>query len=203
MDVASPKLEAMGITPDDPSFQAMQATEPATKEEEVALGRALESIMDFMYSEEGMASIVQVINADERPLYQSLPEIGKMLITKAQSDLQSQGIDPESSIYFGEGGLLQQIPLMLFDLAEQMGKPGADDEDQLAATVISMYKMAGEHIEQTKDADAQREAVELGQEVALTDDDGSVMDPAQFTKKYAKKGKNVLEESVQKGLLEI
>lgn len=194
------------IDVDDPSFRPLQGELDASPEEEEAAARAMAHIMDFLYSEEGMASVVQVMNQDSRQLYEIVPDIGAMLIQKAQSDLIADGLEPSAEIYFAEGGLLQQVPVMLFELAEQLGKPGAEDEDQLAAATIGLYKKAGDHVLKGKDQAAIEEAVSMGQDVVLAKEDGTREDPEKFAKRARAEEEGEISEkrlpaAVKKGLL--
>lgn len=190
-----------GITVDDPSFAPLQGQVDASPEDEAALGQAMGSIMEFMYSEEGMAAVAQVINQDDRQLFELVPELGAMLIKKAQSDLSADGVQINPDVYFGEGGLLQTVPLMLFELAEQLGKPGADDEDQLAAATIGLYQKAGDHVLKSKNEEALHEAASLGEDVVLAQKDGSREDREKFAKRVAKAEDDALPASIKKGLL--
>lgn len=197
LDPISPELEPLEEGLADPSFSPLQGSEEAGPEEEQALGEALAAAMDFAYSEEGMAKIVQVFQQDDRPLFESVADIGAMLVQKALTEIPAQDKDTKSAIVFGEGGLLQQVPPLLFEIAEQIGRPGAEDPDQLSAAVINLYKKAGEHVLESGDEQAKQEVQELGQEVALAGED----DPQKFAKRVAKEEENDLSSSIKKGLL--
>jgi len=200
----NPDVEAgMESGLEDPTFAPMRGTEDASPEDEQALGEALNIIMEFAYSNEGMAAIVEIFNQDDRELYEQVPDIGAMLLQKAHTELTSRGMKPSADIFFGDGGLLQQVPPLLFEIAEQIGKPGAEDDDQLAAATIGLYKKAGEHVLASKDDRAIQEALSLGEEVLLQDSDGTQMSRAKFTKQELGRKKKGLEQSVKKGLLEI
>lgn len=182
-----PTMEQLEVGMDDPQLMQLQATEDASPEQEQMLGEHLASVMDYLYSEKGMAAIVNAFNQDERPLFESVPQIASMILEKEYSKMQQKG-EVDSTIFFGEGGLLQQLPPLLFDIAAQIGRPGAEDPDQLSAAVIGLYKRAGEHIMESGDADAIAEAHALGAETLMTQQDGSIASPETLMKASAPSG---------------
>jgi hypothetical protein len=192
--------EASQVTTDDPQLSLLQGSEEASPEQEQMLGEAMIGLQEFMYSEEGMAKIAQIFQQDERPLYQSVPDVAEMLLQKVHTDMSGDG-EVDAAIFFGEGGLLQQLPPMLFEIAASLGKPGADDPDQRSAALIGTYKKAGEFILAKGDEDAVSEAARLGQEVLMTQDDGSLATPQQFMKQNLQSGKEDLPNRINQNLL--
>lgn len=182
---------------DDPQLRALQATEDADPEQEAALGKVMTETMEFMYSEKGLAKIAQIFKADDRPLYQQVPDIGAMILERVYND--NPEIDP--TVWFGEGGMLQQMPQMLFEIAAQLGKPGTDDPDQMTAALIGMYKKAGEHILDKGDENAREEARSLGAEALMTQDDGQIATPEQYMKKHKSAGMASVPDRVNTSML--
>lgn len=195
------ELGELDVGMDDPQLRAMQGTEAASPEEEQALQKALGIIAEHLYSEEGMAKVMRVIDREDQELYETVPQIAEAFIKKAMQEMRRGEEEIPSSIYFGEGGLLQMVPVMLFEMAEQMGRPGAEDPDQLSAAVMNMHKIAGEHILKGGEESAQREARLLGEETVLTNDEGELEDTEVFAKKVNKSGKEDLQASIKQGLL--
>ena len=185
---------------EDPQIQQLTGTEDASPEEEQQLGEALVTAKEFMYSEKGLAAIANVFQQDDRQLWQTIPEVGTMILEKVHGEMPGA----DGSIFFGENGLLQQMPVLLFEIAEQLGVPGYDDPDQLAAATMGLYKSVGEYLTERGDEDAMREAQRLGQEVLLTQDDGSMMAPVKMGEKMAKIDEPQMKQvagSVKQGLL--
>lgn len=201
LNMIDPMLEEMEVGLADPSFAPLQGAEPASPEEEKALSEALASVMEYAYSEQGMAKIVQVFQQDDRQLFEVVPDVGAMLLQKAAGELAGAEGDVPSTVFFGEGGLLQQVPPLLFEIAEQLGVPGAEDPDQLSAATIGLYKKAGEYILQKGDEQAREEAISMGKEAVLANEDGSVQDPKKFAERAMKEDKRSLDADIKKGLL--
>ena len=195
------ELEAGADYMNDPQLSNMVANEDASPEQEQMLGEAIVGIMDFVYSEEGMASIVQIFNQDQRELYEQVPDIGEMILQKAYADMASSGQEPDSAVFFGDGGLLQQLPPMLFEIAETIGKPGADDPQQMEAAMIGLYQKAGQYILDKDDTDAKQQAIQLGMETILTGEDGELMEPAQIQKQMKTSAQKEVPAGVRQGLL--
>lgn len=178
----------------DPQIANMAGTEEASDAEEGQLKEAMIIAQEWLYSEEGMAAAANVLQDESQELWQSIPEIGTMLLEKVHTDMPP---DTDPSIYFGENGLIQQVPAMLFEVAEELGVPGSDNPDVLAAATIGLYKSVGEYLNERGDKDAREQALMLGQETLLTGDDGQMMTPEKF------RGKALKESGVvpkQKGL---
>ena len=203
LDVEALDLAQQGMGIDDPQLQSLQATEDADPEAEAQLKEGLAIFHDYLGSEEGMAAIAQVFNQDQRPLYESVPDAGAAVVQKVHGDLQATYGEVDPAVFFGEGGLLQQVPPYLFEIAAAQGKPGADDPDQQTAALIGMYKKAGEYILDKGDKEAVAEAVRLGQDTLLTQEDGSMATPEAFQKEALGKAKTALPDQVNTNLLGI
>ena len=187
------QMEQLEVGLDDPQMQNFQGSVAATPEEDAAMSGALADVGEFMYSEKGMAAIMRGLN-QERPLWEVVPEISKMILEKSHNDMKSKNKGKiDSSLFFGEGGLLQQVPSMLFEIAEQMGRPGATDPEEIQAAIIGTYKKAGEWVLEQGDEASIAEAHALGAETLLTQPDGSMASPKQFMKQSQDAGMKSLK----------
>lgn len=168
----------IGTDPDDPQFNAVKGSEPATEEEDRAMSGYLADAMEFIYSEKGMPVVMRALKQDV-PLFETIPQLTKLILEKTLGDMKkAKAVD--SSMFFGEGGLLQQIPLELIQVAQSIGIPEAQDQDTISASVIGAYKAAGEHVLASQDEDSIIEAQGVGAEMLLTQPDGSVAAPHQM-----------------------
>lgn len=165
---------------EDPQLQNLSGTEEASDDEERQLALAMDKAMEWMYSEDGMAAIANMFQQDSRELWETIPEVGTMVLEKVHTDMPP---DTDGSVWFGQGGMLQQMPSLLFEIAEQLQVPGYDDPDQLAAATIGLYKKVGEYLIERGDKEAAQQAMALGQETLLTGEDGEMMTPEQVAKK--------------------
>ena len=177
----------------DPALGPITPDEPATEEEERALGEATISMMEFLYSDEGLANVTNALKQDNRELFEKIPEIAMPMLQKVKAEHP----DADATTFFGGGGLIQTVVDALLELAKQEGLPGAEDEQQAQATVINMYRLVGEFISETGDEGSLDEAQNLSMEMALTQPDGSMMPPNQFKAK-----KDELGDSIRQGLLQ-
>lgn len=161
----------------DPMFDHVKADEAASDGAEVVLGVAMEEVGRILYDEGGANDVAEMLKNDERPLYQSLPEIAVPFLTKAYQVVQETAEDDEvSDVMFGEGGVLTQVVDALFDVADMAGHPEAQDEDQYAAALIGVFNKVGEHISNEGDEAAMSEIADLGMSMAATNPDGSMND---------------------------
>ena len=181
----------------DPALQHLQADEPASEEEEELAGAGLVDMMDFAFSEQGLANIVQALEQSPDELYTSVPQVVVPMLQRAKEkvDAAAQGNTAPPSVFFGEGGLITQAVDIVFDIADQIQVPGFDDPDQYAAALMGTFKTIGESILDSGDENAIRETNELAEQMALTNPDGTERPRDFFSKK------NELSASVEEGLL--
>jgi hypothetical protein len=162
----------------DPMFSHITPDEPATQEEEMVRGVALEEVGRVLAEEGGAQDVMNMIEArSDEDLFKVLPEIAAPILMKAYSVAKQAGeADEAATVVFGENGLIQEVVGQLFELAETVGHPGAADQDQYAATLIAVYNKAGEHIDQTGDTAAREQVAELATRMAATNPDGTMND---------------------------
>jgi hypothetical protein len=162
----------------DPQFNAVKGSEPASPQQDRQMAGHLADALEFIYSDKGLPAITRGLKSD-LPLYESVPKLTKVILEKTLANMkEANAVD--SAIFFGEGGLLQQIPQELFGLAQTLGVQGADDQDQISAALMGTYKMAGEHLLEQGDEESLIEAQALGAEMLLTQPDGSIGSPVQM-----------------------
>jgi hypothetical protein len=181
----------------DPMLNHLQADEAASPEAEKLVATGLTDMMDFAYSEEGLANIVQVIDKPNGELWQTIPEVAIPLLqrTKNTLDEEAEGGEAPPEVYFGDGGLITQVVDLLFDIAAEVQAPGFDDPDQFAAALMGTFKAVGEHIIESGDEVAIEQARSLADDMALTSPSGEQYPPDHFAKK------NPVAAGVEQGLL--
>jgi len=159
----------------DPMFDHVRADEAASEGAEMVLGVAMEEIGRILYDEGGAEDVRQMLESDQRPLYEKLPEIAVPFLTKAYQIVQETAEDDEvADVMFGEGGVIQQVVDSLIDVADMAGDPEARDEDVYAASLIGVYNKVGEHIDAEGDEAAKAQIAELGIDMASTNPDGTM-----------------------------
>jgi len=144
-------------------FETLTPDEEASPEEEEAMALAMHKFMSDMYSEETMPKVANVLHQDKRPLYEVIPDMLQPMLLAAKGEIEEITDEPApASIFFSEGGMLQTGVSLLFEMAQTLAIPGADDPDQFSAALMNIYKKAGEHILETGDKEAMAEALEMG-----------------------------------------
>jgi hypothetical protein len=94
---------------------------------------------------------------------------------------------------------------MVLDLAEQLQLPHANDKDTISATMINMYKKAGETILKEGNKTAAKEAIEMGAEMALMGENGKSRHPDEIMNEAKAEGpppeRQPLAAGIEQGLL--
>jgi len=197
-DPAQENLEE-GYGRDDPRLDAVRADEPADDEEEQQLGTVLVALQEWLYSEEGMANVVNMLNkGSDGELFDKIPKIVVPILEK----IHKENPEFESSVYFGENGAIQQAVEMVFEIAEQEEMPGSEDGDQASASLINTFRAVGEKVLEMGDEASIAEAKRIGsQQVRTNPDDGTVQDEESYREDMKETGKKAREEQSQRGLL--
>lgn len=196
-------MEGQEGTVDPMISQNLMGDEAATEEEEQLLAIGSVDMQEYLFSEEGLAAVTQVLNGAPDQLYSVIPQIAVPLLHRAKNTIDSSGQPAPSSVFFGDGGLLGHSVDLIFDIAAELEIPGYNDPDQYAAAIIGVYKAAGEEIIDTQDGESMLQARELGVDMALTAPDGSRLPDDHYAEAPAAAGaqQDPLAAGVQQGLL--
>lgn len=182
-------------------FGPITPDEPASKEEEIALGIGMHTMMEKLADEKFIPKVANLLHQDQRPLMQVIPELLKPMLLAIKSEVEKETGEPApASIFFAEGGLMQEGVDRLFEFAQALDIPGSDDPDMYSAALMNIHKMAGEHVLETGDEAAISEALELGGDMVAASYGAKDLDDAQniLNKQMRKKG---VSDSVEQGLL--
>jgi hypothetical protein len=173
-------------------FQTLTPDEDASQEEEEALAIGLSHIMENLYSDEGLPKFANVLHQDQRELWQAIPDLLEPALHAAKDEIEEVTDEPApGSVFFAEGGLLQEGVSRMFELAQQLGLPGADDPDQYSAALANTYKKAGEYIMAEGNEDTIQEVLSLGGDLVAESEVGVAdQDEAQkvLSKRLKKRG---------------
>lgn len=175
----------------DPRLQHLVADEEVEPHEEQIMGEALIDMNEWLYSDKGLAAVVQALKAGGREPFESIPDVVVPMLQK----VQTTNPDADAVTFFAEGGLIQEAVDRVIEIAEAEGIPGIEDEEQKQAAIINLYRMVGEHIIRTQDKEAIGEAKGLANTMARTTDDGSLAPPESFAQKN-----DMLRDEVKQGL---
>jgi hypothetical protein len=156
-------------------FQSLTPDEEASPEEEEAMSVGMHHMMDNLYSDEGLPKFANVMHQDQRELFLVISDILVPMLQAARQEIEEITDEPApASVFFSEGGLLQSGVMMLFDLAQQLQLPGAQEPDQFAAALQKTYINVGKHLQETGDEEAMQEAIALGGDLVA---EGEVGEP--------------------------
>jgi len=187
------------VDPYDPAFSPVNPEEPATAEEEGDLAAMYDLFHSYLYSEEGMAKVSQVLQNDKREIGLVVPDILAPMLLKTKLDLEKQkGRPVDTSVFVAEDGMFTLGTESIFDLAQQLAIPGAENKDQFAAALIGMWAKMGEHIENSNDEESIREAKKLGVDMLAARDDGTVEGANELKMRLMNKDRVV--DGVRRGL---
>lgn len=135
------------------------ATEEVSPEVDAQHTAALEAMVDFVHGPAAEKLVDTMASAPE--LWRGVGDVATDVVTgvKRQLDSQRQEVDP--TIFFAEDGLLHNSIDLLFELAQEAGLPGSEDEDQYGASLMWLMKNVGESIVKDNDELAVEEAENL------------------------------------------
>lgn len=182
-------------------FGPVTPDEPASREEEVALGIGLHTMMEKLADEKFIPKVANLFHQDQRPLMQVIPDLLEPMLLSVKNEVEKQTGEPApASIFFAEGALIQEGIDRLFEFAQALDIPGSDDPDMYSASLMNMHKKAGEYILESGDEGAISEALELGGDMVAASYGASDLDDAQvmLNKQMRKKG---VPDAVEQGLL--
>jgi hypothetical protein len=181
----------------DPMLRHLEGEEAASPEVEAMAQAGIIEMKEWAASEDGLASIVQVLDGEAAELWKTIPEIAIPMLQKSKILVDGLAEEPTapSEVFFGDGGLITQAVDILFDVANEIQAPGFEDPDQYAGALMGTYKAVGEHILENDDEVAIEEARSLANDMALTSPSGEQLPPDYYAKK------NPVAAGVEQGLL--
>lgn len=156
--------------PRDPGLDNLAASEPASEEEHAMLADTMVPALDFLYGK-GLPATVEALSAGPQ-LYLTASEVAFEVVKKQHID----NPNIPSTIYFGQDGAMQQTIDAVFDIAQASEVPGSKDKDQYAASVVNLWRLAGEYIADSGDEESMAQAEELMINVAMAEEGGEVME---------------------------
>jgi hypothetical protein len=184
----------------DPAARHVLPEEPASREEEEALSKQVLPALEYIY-DTGLPKVITAMKSNP-DLYDGISQVAVQVIKKQHADATKNGVPVNPSVYFGENGMMHTVVDALTEVAQQAKLPGAFDQDQYAAALINTFRLVGEHISNSGDEAAMGEAEELLMDMALTLEDGTMLETREQADEVAmaQTRDNALQQSVQKGL---
>jgi hypothetical protein len=150
---------------DEPALHPLQGEDEASPQEERQLMQVVQGSADTIFGDKMSAFINQLKSGSSQGGKENLYDPASFAVMQVlllqKQELEKTGEKAEPAVFFAESGAVPLVTDMVFDLAKQLQLPGADDQDQYAATIINVFKMAGEHVLDAKDAGAIDEATRV------------------------------------------
>lgn len=187
-------------TPDygDPMMHHLQGDTPADPEEEQQMAQVVKGASDMVFGD-NMHVVVRALRGGAKPgstkgmeyspegappdrmeLKDTVAEISHQILKREAAKIRQSGDKARASVFFAETGATPAVVDMVWDLAQQLRLPGASSQDEYAAAMINTYKKAAEYIIAEGDEEAIEEAEELATNMAMTKEDGSMIETPEY-----------------------
>jgi hypothetical protein len=161
----------------NPFYGPISADEDASPEEEAVLSQVMHELGTLMYKDGASNKIASMMeNSPGKELFAIIPELAKPMIQKGYEIANE--IDPEiaATVVFGEEGVIHQVNDMMFELAQQIGHPDAEDQEQYMASLTMIYNKVGEHMQETGDKQGLEQLGQLGVDMTMQTEEGRAAD---------------------------
>ena len=139
--------------------------EDASEEEEALLAATMDSVEDIIHGAM-RDKVIQMLDSTPE-LFQSVSQAATMLIERVSHKMDEQQIENDGSIFFGVNGAIQQTVELLWEMAEAMGHPASQDDDQLAAAYMATLANLGEHMMEDEESAREAQAYLIDQELGF------------------------------------
>ena len=126
----------------------------ASEEDQQLLEDVMDSIERAIHGE-FRDDVVNVINSSP-DLYLGVSQLASMITARASHNLDEQQIPNDGAVFFGENGAIQETVELLWEVAEAVGHPQAEDEDQFHGAYLATLETLGEIM--FEDEESAREA---------------------------------------------
>jgi len=143
----------------EPAVAPLAGSEPASQEEQDALDDVMSEVIKFIHGDNN-SSIMRIMN-NSQELYQGVGQAAFQILLATKQKYERGGQELPSATIFGEGGAIHSAVDEMFQLAQAARIPGSEDQDQYAASIMEVMRLAGEHIESGSDDTSVNEAQEL------------------------------------------
>jgi hypothetical protein len=145
----------------DPVLQPLVGEDDASPEEERQLATVVNGASQFIFGDKMSAVIQNLKKGGHDSLYEPVSFAVYQILAQQKQELEKRGDKASPAVFFAETGAIPLVTDMVWDLAKQLKLPGADDQNQYAASVINVMKMAGEHTLESGDQAAIDEATKV------------------------------------------
>lgn len=136
--------------PMDPEMNRIgMGTEPASPEEQKQLDSFMDAVEDLVHGD-GREDIVSLLGSMP-DLFQSVGFAAVGILDAGYNQAGAQGLEIDPSIFYGENGAIQQTVEMLWEVADAVGHPASQDEEQFSAALFNTYKLVGEQMFEEND----------------------------------------------------
>lgn len=159
-----------------PGFQALEADEPASPELESELAKKVVNAREYIFNEGNYPKVLANLNKRSTDFFEAAADTAFHIALSEHNKATGRGEVENPAVYFGDGGMLSTMVDTVFEIAQHHDIPGAYDPNEYAAAMGYAYQLAGEYIMENGDENAIAEAQELMADVALTRQDGTMVE---------------------------
>lgn len=132
--------------------------ERASEAEQMILDQVMTTVEGFIHGD-GRSNIVQMLETDAE-LHQKVATAAVGLISQAHDQAAASGTPIPPDVLFGQNGVIQNTTELVFEVAEAIGVPGSQNDENLNMAFVSVMMMIGEH-EFQKGGQSTEEAAEF------------------------------------------
>jgi hypothetical protein len=185
-----------------PGFQEFEGTIEATPEEEAALAKEVVKAREFIFSEDNYPKVLSALNTQSKEFFEAAADTAFALTHSQHIKEQGRGRSKDPAIYFGKGGMIENMVDTMFEIAQHHNIVGSDDPNQYAGAMGYAFQRAGEYVMESGDEEAILEAQEVMMDVALTKRDGTKIETREEAEAMLaeQQGQQNLQQSIQQGL---
>jgi hypothetical protein len=159
-----------------PGFQALEADEPAGPELENELIKKVVNVREYLFNEGNYPKVLARLNVRTEDFFEAAADTAFHIALAEHNKATGRGEIENPAVYFCDGALLSSTVDMLFEVAQHHEIPGSQDPNQYAAAMGYAWQKAGEYIMENGDETSIAEAQEIMADVALTREDGSMVE---------------------------
>lgn len=126
-----------------------QGTIPATPEEQQIVDVVNDGIEQQIHGK-FRDDLVELLTSTPE-LWNNVATASTMLLEGAYGKTAEQVVEVPPDAWFGENGIIQTTVEMVFEVANAIGMPGAEDDDQLNAAYMKVMTTIGEELYEEDD----------------------------------------------------
>jgi hypothetical protein len=150
-----------------PEFGPVNATEEPNAAEKEAYEDIHAEVLEFIHGPQGDNVVKMLQTAPE--LYQGVGQAAFQILLATKQKLEGKNGKPlPPAALWGEGAGIHTTVDELYQLAKMENIPGSEQQDQYMASMFEVYRLAGDHIQNSNEDESINEAQDLIADIEMT-----------------------------------